>query len=142
MRNIVGPYIGRNANEGNHYSDMRRRYKNVNARPQAMVWAKNEGYVGTSGYDTGTAYPFGIEGEDFIITSDHNRSSISIDKMRIENKQRMVNGNMRSYWTDDKVTINCSWNLLPSRAYQAGIKLMEIDKLDGKLTAYWRKKFL
>lgn len=127
MRNIVGPAVGRDENEGNLYSDARRRYKHVNARPQAMVWANNEGYVGTSGYDTGTAYPFGAEGEDFIITSDHNRSSISIDKMRIENKQRMVNGNMRSYWTDDKVTINCSWNLLPSRAYQKEQVVLSAD---------------
>ena len=62
MRNIIGPTVGRDENEGNLYADARRRYKGVNARPQAMVWAKNEGYVGTSGYDTGTAYPFGTEG--------------------------------------------------------------------------------
>jgi hypothetical protein len=38
---------------------------------------------------------------------------------RIENRQRMVNGRMRSYWVADKRTLSVSWDMLPSRAYNA-----------------------
>ncbi len=90
-------------------------------RPQLMVWADNEGVFGgpqSSGTTYGNTYPWGREGENFIITSDHNRSALSVDQLRLENRMRMVGGNMRSYYTGQKVTLNCSWNLLPSRAYQ------------------------
>ena len=97
-------------------------------RPQLMVWADNEGVFGelqSSGTTYGNVYPWGREGENFIITSDHNRSSLSVDQLRIENRMRMVGGNMRSYYTGQKVTLNCSWNLLPSRAYQRQVYVGE-----------------
>jgi hypothetical protein len=53
----------------------------------------------------------------FIILSDHNRGEISISNQRIEQKQRMINGSMRSYHIADKININTSWNLLPSRSF-------------------------
>jgi hypothetical protein len=93
-------------------------------KPQALIWSRTPGEViKNSGPDVGLVGPIGYEGEDFIVISDHNRSPISMDMQRIESRSRMVSGNMRSYYTDDKVTINCSWNLLPSRAYQTGIEL-------------------
>jgi len=94
-------------------------------RPQLMVWSHNEGVFGNSGTTKGNTYPWGIEGQDFIITSDHNRSALSVDQLRIENRMRMVGGNMRSYYTGQKVTLNCSWNLLPSRAYQRSVMVGE-----------------
>ena len=94
-------------------------------RPQLMVWSHNEGVFGNSGSTQGNTYPWGIEGQDFIITSDHNRSALSVDQLRIENRMRMVGGNMRSYYTGQKVTLNCSWNLLPSRAYQRSVMVGE-----------------
>ena len=99
---------------GNQYARDRTRWQ----RPQLMVWADNEGVFGESESVQGNAYPWGREGENFIITSDHNRSALSVDQLRLENRMRMVGGNMRSYYTGQKVTLNCSWNLLPSRAYQ------------------------
>lgn len=55
--------------------------------------------------------------DSFIILSDHNRNEISISNQRIEQKQRMINGSMRSYHIADKLNISTSWNLLPSRSY-------------------------
>ena len=103
--------------QGNSHAKGRSKWQ----RPQLMVWSHNEGVIGESENVKGNTYPWGREGEDFIITSDHNRSALSVDQLRIENRMRMVGGNMRSYYTGQKVTINCSWNLLPSRAYQSKV---------------------
>ena len=107
--------------DGNAYAKKRTRWN----RPQLMLWADNEGTVGNSGTVKGNTYPWGKEGENFIITSDHNRSALSVDQMRLENRMRMVGGNMRSYYTGQKVTLNCSWNLLPSRSYLDGVTVGE-----------------
>ena len=123
-----------NLQQGNNYSSERSAW----GRPQLMVWSKEAGVVGqpdgianSSGDLVGNTYPLGIEGQDFIITSDHNRSSLSVDQLRLENRMRMVGGNMRSYYTGQKVTLNCSWNLLPSRAYQRNVNLNAKNKIDS-----------
>ena len=59
----------------------------------------------------------GTEYQDFLILSDHNRSEISFSTQRIENRQRMINGTMRSYHTADKLQISWNWNMLPSRSF-------------------------
>lgn len=61
--------------------------------------------------------PDGDEFVDFIILSDHNRSPISFKPERIEKRERMVNGRMRSYHIADKNKLDVSWDNLPSRAY-------------------------
>lgn len=81
-------------------------------RPQAMLWSDNSGSIANGIY-----YPLGIENEDFIILSDHNRKEMHITKQRIETRQRMVNATMRSYHIDDKIVISSSWEDLPSRSY-------------------------
>ena len=111
MPSIYGPMI--NTGMGKTYADARTKW----TRPQAMVWANNPGEVIKSGVNSGATYPLGEEGKDFIIVSDHSRSSIAVDFMRLENRVRMINGNMRSYHIDDKISINTSWSLLPSRSY-------------------------
>lgn len=83
------------------------------ARPQAMLWSDNSG-----AYQNGVYVPLGNEFDDFIILTDHNRSEISISKQRIESRQRMINGTMRSYFNADKITISTSWQNLPSRSFQ------------------------
>ena len=89
------------------------------ARPQAILFSNNSGTI-----SNGIYVPDGLEignstndSGDFLILSDHNRSPIDITPQRIENRQRMVNGRMRSYWVADKRTLSVSWNMLPSRAY-------------------------
>jgi hypothetical protein len=54
---------------------------------------------------------------EFLILSDHNRKDISFKTQRIEKRERMINGRMRSYHIADKMTISTSWDMLPSRAF-------------------------
>jgi hypothetical protein len=90
-------------------------------RPQAILWSDNFGSISTGGASAQfqLAVPDGVEGEDFVILSDDNRSELSFNKERIENRQRMVNGTMRSYHVADKLSISWSWDMLPSRAFNA-----------------------
>jgi hypothetical protein len=81
-------------------------------RPQGLVFSDNPGTLQDNLY-----IPTGNEWQDFIILSDHNRTPISLGQQRIENRMRMINGNMRSYFTVDKVSVDTSWNRLPSRAF-------------------------
>lgn len=85
-------------------------------RPQALIFSDNPGTLVT---DSSINYyiPTGDEFVDFIILSDHNREPISFSQQRIESRMRMINGNMRSYHTADKLNLSCSWNRLPSRAF-------------------------
>ena len=61
--------------------------------------------------------PDGVEYEDFIILSDHNRQPIEYSCERIENRKRTINAKMRSYHIADKLRISLSWDMLPSRAF-------------------------
>jgi len=86
MATIIGsdsldPYVN-----NFQYHKNRQKFQGQYNRPQAMVWADNAGFVEDSGDTVGASYPWGKEGENFIITSDHNRSAINVDKMRIENR--------------------------------------------------------
>jgi hypothetical protein len=103
------------------YLTGRRRYQ----RPQALLWSENPGtlvngvYVPT-GYEVqgnfaGSTDPDLIN--QFIILSDHNRGELSFTPTRIEQRQRTINGRMRSYHIADKLTMSVSWNNLPSRGY-------------------------
>jgi hypothetical protein len=89
------------------YMGNRRQY----ARPQGLLFSDNAGTL-----DGGSYVPTGVEGEDFIILSDHNRQPATISPQRIEDRKRMINGTMRSYHTADKLNISTSWTRLPSRA--------------------------
>jgi len=91
-------------------------YLKGGTRPQAMLWSDNPGTL-----EDGYYVPQGDEGTDFIIVSDHNRSEISFSNERIETRQRMVNGGMRSYWIADKLKISSSWNRLPSRPFDGNV---------------------
>lgn len=92
-------------------------------RPQAIAWSNNPGtltggiYIPT-GQEVG-ADPSLTEGglNEFLILSDHNRSELAFNPTRIEQRERMINGNMRSYHIADKLNISWSWTNLPSRAY-------------------------
>jgi hypothetical protein len=81
-------------------------------RPQAIIFSNNSG-----GILNGVPQISGVEGQDFLILSDHNRSDISFNANRIESKKRMVNGHMRSYHIADKMEISFSYDMLPSRSY-------------------------
>ena len=102
------------------YLTGRRRY----SRPQSILWSNNAGTL-----SNGLYVPNGIEVgatteetdpnllDQFIILSDHNRGEMQFNNQRIEQRQRTINGRMRSYHIADKLTISLSWNMLPSRGY-------------------------
>jgi len=94
-------------------------------RPQAMLWSENSGTLVSGSY-----VPNGLEiGQDpgsetdeskynqFLILSDDNRSPLNFTNARIETRERMINGRMRSYHIADKLVLSTSWDMLPSRSY-------------------------
>ena len=92
----------------------RKRY----ARPQAMLFADNPGFV-----QDGLLVPDGSEFDNFIVLSDDNRGAISMGYERLESRVRTVNGRMRSYHIADKLKIDVSWSLLPSRAFATEVTM-------------------
>jgi hypothetical protein len=99
------------------YLDGRRKY----GAPQAMLWSDNPGTLIDGFY-----YPDGLEsGQEvdpetysFVICSDHNRSELAFSSERIQNRQRMINGNMRAYNIADKLILSTSWQMLPSKSFK------------------------
>jgi hypothetical protein len=95
-------------------------------RPQGMLWADNPGdsvnglYV-PRGLEVGQTTPSNPTDQDllneFLILSDDNRSPLQFGTVRIEKKERMINGRMRSYHVADKLEISTSWSRLPSRSF-------------------------
>lgn len=92
-------------------------------RPQAILFADNPG---TKVNDVNGSYyiPDGVEdgatignSGNFIILSDDNRKDIQFTPNRIEQRERMINGRMRSYHIADKLKISISWDMLPSRGF-------------------------
>lgn len=98
-------------------------------RPQAVLWADNFGF---NDEETSLAVPLGVEGENFLILSDHNRSELAFSQERIENRQRMINGSMRSYHIADKTRVSWDWEMLPSRSFN---KDPNFNQQTGKPTA-------
>ncbi len=102
------------------YLTGRRRY----TRPQGILWANNAGTL-----SNGLYVPTGIEVgattaetnpdllDQFIILSDHNRGDMQFNTQRIEQRERTINGRMRSYHIADKLSMSVSWDMLPSRGY-------------------------
>jgi len=90
------------------------------ARPQGILFADNPGTILENGKRVPDGYEIGSEqssGETFIILSDHNRGPIEVKVTRIEKRERMVNGRMRSYHIADKLAITLSWSMIPSRSF-------------------------
>jgi hypothetical protein len=94
-------------------------------RPQGILWSDNAGTLSNgiyvpNGYEVGTDVPPETDPDlidQFLILSDHNRSEMSFTPQRIEQRQRTINGRMRSYYIADKMTISFSWQNLPSRSF-------------------------
>ena len=102
----------------NTYMSGRKKY----SRPQAMLFADNpgtkvDGFYIPDGNEIGSSTAFTPTNSEFLILSDDNRSAIDFNSVRIEKRERMINGRMRSYHIADKLEINTSWDMLPSRAY-------------------------
>jgi hypothetical protein len=105
-------------------------------RPQAMLWSENAGtlqngiYVPNGfevGYDDDSITDLTLLNQ-FLILSDHNRDELKFDFQRIEQRQRMINGRMRSFHVADKLQLNVSWDMLPSRGFAYKAKFNEFGK--------------
>jgi hypothetical protein len=103
------------------YITGRKRYQ----RPQGILWSNNSGTLSNglyvpNGYEVGADVPEETDSslvDQFLILSDHNRGDMSFVPQRIEQRQRTINGRMRSYHIADKLQISVSWTLLPSRSF-------------------------
>ena len=102
------------------YMQSRKRY----TRPSGMLWSENSGtlinglYI-PQGYEVGAAAE-GVDPElidQFLMLTDDNRSPLDFSDERIEKRERMINGRMRSYHTADKMKISTGWNMIPSRSH-------------------------
>jgi hypothetical protein len=107
------------------YLNGRKKY----GRPQAILFSQNSGTVVKDNDGVPFYAPMGYEiGSDqtgvnvslrdqFLILSDHNRGPLDFKPVRIDKKERTVNGRMRSYHIADKATLSTSWTNLPSRGF-------------------------
>jgi hypothetical protein len=91
-----------------------------------MLWSENPGRIDAGAYIP-NGYEVGYDNEEisdltqlnqFLILSDHNRSSLEFSIDRIEQRERMINGRMRSYHIADKLQASLSWSMLPSRSFR------------------------
>jgi len=100
------------------YMSGRKRY----SRPQGILWSENPGTLQSGmyvpeGFEIGAYTTETTNLNKFLILSDHNRSPLQFKTERIEQRQRMINGNRRSFHIADKNTLSVGWNNLPSRSY-------------------------
>lgn len=104
-------------------------------RPQAIMFSENSGIISNGAYIP-LGYEVGVDEDtigdssprnSFLILSDDNRKSLDFGSIRIEKRERMVNGRMRSYHIADKTTLSVSWDMLPSRAFSSFAKFSAIS---------------
>lgn len=65
--------------------------------------------------------------QSWIKLTEHNRREIAITVERIEQTQRMANGDLRKFFIADKKSFSFSWDMLP------GTRVYTVDNLWGSL---------
>jgi hypothetical protein len=119
------------------YINSRKKYQ----RPQAMLWANNPGtnvaglYI-PNGFEVGQNPLLANEDDllnEFIVLSDDNRTPLQFNTQRIERRERMINGRMRSYHIADKLNLSTSWTRVPSRSFASfpGLDPLSADPAVG-----------
>jgi hypothetical protein len=95
-------------------------------RPSGMLWSENTGTL-KNGLYVPNGYEIGVDPESvedqtlldqFLVITDDNRKPLEFSEERIEKRERMINGRMRSYHIADKITLSTSWDLIPSRSHE------------------------
>ena len=103
------------------YMQGRKKYN----RPSGMLWSENSGTLQNEVY-VPYGYEVGVNPDDiadqtlvdqFLLITDDNRKPIEFSEQRIEKRERMINGRMRSYHIADKLTISTGWDMIPSRSH-------------------------
>lgn len=109
------------------YGDVSNTGRKKYSRPQAILFSENSGVI-LNGQYVPSGYEVGVDAssivdlepqDSFIILSDDNRKALDFKSIRIEKRERMVNGRMRSYHIADKAVLSVSWDLLPSRSFSS-----------------------
>lgn len=100
--------------DADHIAEIEARWEWV--RPNFIALSENQGRYFVDD-DRRVWLPEGLEGDDFILLSDHNRSTAPFDTERLGARKRMINGDMRAYHVADKISLTLSWDDLPSRGY-------------------------
>jgi hypothetical protein len=107
-------------------------------RPQAILWSNFEptvqnGIYVPAGFEVGQTTDSIDESliDSFIILSDDNRDKLDFSVERIEKRERMINGRMRSYHIADKLSLSTSWTSLPSRSFITNPEFNEAGKPAG-----------
>lgn len=125
-------------------------------RPQGLLFSDNPGQIQNYGSENGIGYyaPDGYEfgyydqGTDhfiepnWMVLTDDNRKEIGLTFERVEQRKRMINARMRSVHVADKVKISCSWDMIPSRAFDIpnladldnGEDIGAVNETTGQLT--------
>jgi hypothetical protein len=94
-------------------------------RPSGMLWSENTGTL-KNGLYVPNGYEIGVDPESvedqslldqFLLITDDNRQPLDFSEERIEKRERMINGRMRSYHIADKLKLSTSWNMIPSRSH-------------------------
>jgi hypothetical protein len=94
-------------------------------RPSGMLWSENSGTL-QDGLYIPYGYEIGVDPESvedktlldqFLLITDDNRQPLDFSEERIEKRERMINGRMRSYHIADKVSLRTSWSMIPSRSH-------------------------
>lgn len=98
----------------------------LRGRPAALLFSNNQGTI-SNGYFV----PDGVEFQDFIILSEHNREPIQVKANRIEQRKRTINGRMRSYHIADKLSLSVSWSMIPSRSFNSSPTFSDSGVLSG-----------
>jgi hypothetical protein len=113
------------------YMQSRKKYN----RPSGMLWSENSGTLVEDPTSTEVPkrkiyIPYGLEVgalaledtapeliDQFLMLTDDNRSPLDFSQERIEKRERMINGRMRSYHISDKMRLRTDWNMIPSRSH-------------------------
>lgn len=90
------------------YNSLQQKY----SRPSLIIFSETEPVLGQVGTTRENKWDLGLT---YLYLSDDNRSDLAVSFERIEHRQRMINGTMRSYHIADKKTYSTSWKKLPSR---------------------------
>lgn len=80
----------------------------------ATVVAPGNKYDATTASRNGLANNNSSNSLKFRRLTEHNRQPLSLNTERIESFQRMANGTLRKYFIADKLTLDVSWEMIPS----------------------------
>jgi len=112
------------------YNNLAQKY----SRPSLIIWSEDEPLLGAAGTSRDGKWDLG---PNYLYISDNNRSELAVSFERIEYKQRMINGTMRSYHVADKKNFSTSWDRLPSRKTQVTEYSASSDFAGGQEMLKW-----